>query len=371
MRIFVLIATLLFVFGCEKEVPSHDIDIEIQRVMTELDLPSISACVVKNNSIVWANSYGYSNRETQTEATDETIYHIASISKLFIVTAIMQLEEQGKINIDTDVSTYLPITFRNPHFPDIPITARILLTHTSGLAWPQTIHEAQGIWEQFEPDQAPPPSEWVPQFLVPGGEYYNPLVWKNTEPGSFELYSNIGSNVLAYIVEQVSGTDFREYCMDHIFKTIDMQHTSYNYADLDADQIAVLYNVNNTVKPPFDDRIYASGGLKTTVQDLSRFLIAYMNGGAINGQRILQEETIQKILKMQNEISGRNLIWKASFGDWIGHTGGIDGAATVAEIHPDSKTGFIIFCNKHSSTVYHGKQIYSLVKQKANEYLSQ
>jgi len=357
----------VFLFACEKDVPKDDIDVEIQKVMVEKDLPSISACVIKDNTIVWKKSYGYSDKENQIEATDETIYHVASISKLFIATAVMQLEEQGEINIDEDINNFIPISIRNPNFPDEPITARMLLTHTSGIAWPQYYYEALGLWEHFDPDQAPAPSEWVPQFLVPSGEYYNPNIWKKTKPGEFQLYSNIGSNVLAYIVEQISGQNFREYCMDHIFIPLSMHNTSYNYADLDLSKIAVLYHDNNSIQPPFDDRIYASGGLKTTIQDLSRFMIAYLNGGVLDGQRILKEITVDKMLEIQNEISGVCLIWQLSLGGWVGHIGGMDGAASTSEIHPKSKTGLIIFCNKHSNAVYQGHEIYWIIKQKVYE----
>lgn len=368
-RAIVFLAAIIVLLSCEKEIPKHDIDLEIQKVMAEKDLPSVSACVIKDNTIVWMQSYGYSDKENQIEATDETIYHIASISKLFIATAVMQLGEQGKINIDEDINNYIPISIRNPHFPETPITIRMLLTHTSSIAWPQTYEEALGLWEHFDADQAPSPSEWVPQFLIPSGAYYNPKIWKNTCPGTFELYSNIGSNVLAYIVEQVSNQNFRDYCMDHIFIPLKMHNTSYNYADLDLNKIAVLYKDDNTIQQPFDDRIYASGGLKTTIQDLSRFILAYLNKGELDDNRILQENTIDRMLEIQNETSGICLIWRASLGGWFGHTGGMDGAATITEMHAKSKTGIIIFCNKPTNAVYQGHDIYGLVKQKANEFI--
>jgi CubicO group peptidase (beta-lactamase class C family) len=183
------------------------------------------------------------------------------------------------------------------------------------------------------------------------------------------LYSNIGSCVLAYIVEQVSGQNFRDYCMDHIFIPLGMHNTSYNYADLDLDKIAILYKDNNTIAPFFDDRIYASGGLKTTIQDLSRFMMAYMNSGELDGKRILQPNTIDRMLEIQSQASGIGLIWVTSLGNWAGHTGGMDGAATITEMHTKSKTALIIFCNKHSNAVYQGHDIYGLVKQKANEFM--
>lgn len=366
--IIVFFVVAVFLFSCEKEVPKHDIDAEIQKVMVQYDLPSISACVIKNNDIVWKQSYGYSNKENNIKATDETIYHIASISKLFIATAVMQLEETGSLDIDQDINNFIPVSIRNPYFPEVPITARMLLTHTSGIAWPQVYYEALGLWEHFGPDQAPYPSEWVPQFLIPGGIYYNQNSWKNNRPGSFELYSNIGSNILAYLVEQISGQNFRDYCMDHIFIPLNMQNTSYNYADLDLDKIALLYNDNNSIEAFFDDRIYAAGGLKTNILDLSRFLMAYINKGELDGQRIQEENTINKMWKIQSEVSGICLIWRASLLNWVGHTGGMAGAATIAEINLVNNTAYIIFCNKTTNVVYQGHEIYGLVKQKANEF---
>lgn len=367
----VMVITIVFTLlsSCEKEVIQHEVDVEIQQLMQEYNLPSVSACVIKNDGIVWSQTYGYSDIENQIEATDETIYHIASISKLFIVTAIMQLEEQGIIDLDSDINNYLPIVIRHPGYADVPITTRMLLTHTSGLAWPHSYNGERGMWTDFEPDQAPQPYEWVPEFLIPGGIHYDASLWKSIKPGAFEFYSNIGSCIVAYLVEQISGQNFREYCMEHIFIPLNMQNTSYNYADLNLDKIAKLYQSLGVYHMSFDNRVYAAGGLKTTIQDLSYFAMAYMNKGIINNTRILKESTIDRILEIQNEASGRCLIWKASLGGWFAHTGGLEkGAASIIEIHPKSKTAMIIFTNKHSRIVHPENEIYGLVKQKANEF---
>jgi CubicO group peptidase (beta-lactamase class C family) len=356
--------------SCEKEIVQHDADMEIQQIMQEYGLPSVSTCVIKDTGIVWSRFYGFSDKQKQIEASDQTIYHIGSISKLFIVTALMQLEEKGLIDIDADVNNYLPIVFRHPAYPDVPITSRILLTHRAGLAWPQSYDGEAGMWAPFEPDKGPPPSEWVPEYLIPSGTKYDPSLWKPVKPGSHEFYSNIGTCVLAYVVEAISGQNFRDYCMDHIFVPLEMHNTSYNYADLDWDQIAVMYQTETIYTKAFDIRVYPSGGLKTTVLDLSRFAMAYMNKGILNGNRLLEESTIDKILEIQNEASGRCLIWQASFGGWVGHTGGLVlGTSTTLEIHPESKTAFIIFTNTHSSLVIPGNEMYGLIKQKANEFI--
>ena len=368
--IAILFTLINLLTSCEKDLLQPDTETEIQRLMEENNLPSLTACVIKDDSLVWSQSYGYSDIENQKIATEKTIYHIGSISKLIIVTAIMQLEEQGKIDLDEDINTYLPIVFRHPDFPDIPITTRMLLTHTVGLSWPQSYDGEQGMWNQFEPDQGPPPSEWVPQFLIPSGVSYDPALWKPIKPGDYEYYSNIGICVVAYIVEQISGQNIREYCRQHIFIPLDMHHTSYNYTDLNSDEIAVMYDYLNKPSYYFDNRIYASGGVKSTIEDLSRFAMCYLNKGLLNNHQILKGSTIEKIFEIQNEASGRCLVWKAYLGDWFGHTGGLLlGTATTLEVHPKSRTCMIIFTNAHSGSVLPGGDIFWLIKQKANQFI--
>ena len=356
-------------FGCKKEITKHDAKAEIERLAEQYKLPSLATCVINEGNIVWSNFYGDADIENQILATEETIYHIASISKLIVVTALMQQAEQGKIDIDADINNYIPINLRNTKFPDIPLTARMLMTHTSGVAWPLEYIEAKGLWEQFPPDSAPSLSEWVPQFLVPGGENYNPATWKNTKPGTFELYSNIGTCLQAYIVEQISGMDYRDYCKTHIFQPLDMQNTSYRFADIDSSLLAKRYNTyTQSIYPFADDRLFASGLLKTSVNDFTHFLSAIINDGEYNGFQLLKKETINQILELQNPVSGTSLIWHTNIGDWSGHTGGIDGVSTTAEIHKKDKVGMIIFCNTNSGSVYPGHDIYWLVRQKANEF---
>ena len=366
----VLLSGMNIFSGCEKEIVQHDIEGEMQQLMTSDNLPSLTACIIKNDEVVWTKTFGYSNLDDGIEADEETIYHIGSISKLFIVTAIMQLEEQGKIDLDDDLSNYLPLKLRHPLYNDIPITARMLLTHTAGLSSPQTYDGEKGMWNQYEPDKGPPPSEWVPQFLIPSGVYYDSNLWNSVEPGTYEFYSNIGFCIAAYVVEYLSGENFRDYCKNHIFAPLKMQRTSYNYSDLDWNKIAIMYNNQHEGSIYFDNRVYASGGAKSTILDLSRFASCYLNRGILDGHRILNENSINKILEIQNQASGRCLAWEEYLGNWFGHTGGLlRGAASTFLINPKSKTGIIIFTNSFSGLVIPGGDIFWLVRQKANNYI--
>ena len=344
-----------------------DFDAEIRKEMNSYQIPSLSACVIKNDSIVWVKYYG--NSAVSNSLPDgNSIYSVASVSKTVLVTAIMQLVEQGLLDLDADLNDYLPISIRNPNYPNKKITARMLLTHTSGLAWPVDDYEVPGFYNYYPLDAAPPLDEWIPQYVLATGIHYVNAVWKNTIPGERELYSNIGTAILGYLVEVISEIDFNTYCKQNIFTPLEMNSTSYAYADLDMNKVVKKYWENYQLIEPYRQLHFPAQSLKTTLEDYSHLLIAYMNGGVYNGTRILQESTIKQILEIQNPASGICLIWKKTVGGWYEHQGGEPGVAAQVEFHPDKKFGLIIFSNKRTGHVYAGNKIHAMIRRVANNY---
>jgi CubicO group peptidase (beta-lactamase class C family) len=344
-----------------------DFDAEISKEMSSYQIPSLSACIIKNDEIVWTKYYGNS-AVINSLPDSESIYSVASVSKTIIVTAAMQLFEQNLIDLDSDINNYLPISIRNPHYPYKKVTVRMLLTHTSGLAWPVNDYEVPGFYDYYPLDSAPPLNEWIPQYVLPGGSHYVNAVWKNTVPGERELYSNIGTAVLAYIVEIISETVFNTYCSQNIFIPLEMDNTSYAYADLDMDKVVKKYWENYQLIQPYRQLSYPTHSLKTTMEDYSHLLIAYMNGGIYYGTRILQESTINTILQINNPASGTCLIWNKRLGDWYEHQGGEPGAATQVEFNPEKKVAMIIFSNRRTVQVYQGNKIHAMFRRIANNY---
>jgi CubicO group peptidase (beta-lactamase class C family) len=344
-----------------------DFDGEIQKEMNTYKIPSLSACVIKNDEIVWAKHYGNSAVNNSTP-NSESIYAVASVSKTVLVTAVMKLFDGGLIDLDADINDYLPIAIRNPNHPEKIITARMLLTHISGLAWPVDDYEVPGFYDYYPLDSAPPLNEWIPQYVLPGGSHYVNAVWKNTIPGERELYSNIGTAILGYLVEVISGTDFNSYCTQNIFVPLEMHNTSYAYADLDMEKVVIKYWENYQPIEPYRQLSFPAHSLKTTMEDYSHLLIAYMNDGIYNGTRILKDNTISQILKIHNPASGVCLIWNKRLGDWYEHQGGEPGAAAQVEFHPEKKVAMIIFTNKRTGQVYLGNKIHSMIRRVTNNY---
>jgi len=370
---FIISALLLFLMinTCsviDPEVESFsDFDGEIQKEMSQNQIPSLSACVIKDDRIVWQKHYGNSAVSNSMPGSS-SIYPTASVSKTIIVTAVMQLYEQGLISLDADLNDYLPFSLRNPNYPDQILTIRHLLTHTSGLAWPVDDYEVPGFYDYHPYDSAPPLNEWIPEYVLPNGNQYVNAVWKNSIPGERELYSNIGTGILGYLVEVVSGTDFNSYCTQSIFEPLEMHSTSYAYADLDMNKVVRKYGGNYQPIEHYRQLPFPAQSLKTTIEDYSHILIAYMNGGIYNDTRILQESSVHQILQINNPASGVCLIWNKSLGNWYGHAGGEPGVGAQVEFHPEDKVGLMIFSNKRNSSINLGNKIHAVIRRIASNY---
>ena len=332
-------------------VKEYDFDEEIKFYMNEGHLPSVSACIVKNDSVLWSKGYGLANIYMGIEATENTIYLAASLSKTITATAIMQLWEQGLFDLDDDVNLYLPFSLRNPNYPDIPITFRMLLAHQSSLSSGET-----SLFIYFSILSLP--INLLKQYLTPGGILYNPIYWLDTPPGEHFKYSSIGYEILGYLVYLLSGQTLDEYCEEHIFEPLGMKNTSYYKSDYNVKDLArpYLWILNSTYLPllNYEDKNFAAGGVRTSVMDLSHFLIANINGGVYNNNRILKEETVELMRTRQyNDNNNRfnyGLGWRISGHDndiSVGHSGAMPGTLTYMYYQPEEKTGIIFFTNQY------------------------
>ncbi len=310
----------------DKENPVDDsFDFKVKLLMRLSHIPSLICGVIKNNSIVWSNAYGYSDIYNRKKATTDNIFRIASISKTFTATALLQLYEQGLFDLDDNVSEYLPFDLKNPKYPNVNITFRMLLSHHSSFCcrtiesllqplepvWNITLRNIiQGylmnwihlkdVLSGFYPEEKYP---WIKEVMVPGGSLYYDELWGDYPPGEGYYYSNTAYILLGYLVERLSNQSFEDYCRDHIFNPLSMYNTSFYVEDLNPDQLAVPYMWLHRIYLPIP--YYNShcrnpcGGLNTNLEDLSHWLITHMNGGIFNGVRILNESTIEEMHTVQ------------------------------------------------------------------------
>ncbi len=358
--------------SCEKsEDPSTiDTESEILKEMESKRIPSVVAAAVLDNQIVWESAYGYSNVASSKLADRESLYTIMSISKLVLATAVMQLWEQNQIDLDADINQYLPFEVRNPNFQDKKITALMLLTHTSGLAWPLDNDGIPDFHHFYYNNEEPPLLlEWLPEYILTNGSQYRARVWKNYPPGAQELYSNIGTSLLGLIVGQITGMDYRDFCSENILEPLEMNNSGYRLGSLNEELLTTPYSDNNSPLGYYTCRHYPAGFLSSNIEDFSHFMIAMLNDGVYNGNRILNPESIEKMIELQNPSSGTALLWAHCIGDCIGHLGGGTGFKTWAEWHFNNGSGLFIFSNKVNESIAPGGRIYELVRNEANKYI--
>jgi CubicO group peptidase (beta-lactamase class C family) len=337
------------------ESSNNDINETIEELMIEGHMPSLSACVIKHDHVVWAQSYGYANLQTRRKATLNTVYLAGSVSKTITSTALLQLYEHGYFDLDDDVNEYLPFSLRNPQHPDIPITFRMLLAHHSSLS-----HDFLGLFVLFSLFNLP--QEYLAEYLQPGGTLYNPRMWNSEIPGEYPCYSSVGFEILGYLVELLSNQSLEQYCQEHIFQPLEMKNTSFEVQNFSNDQLAkpyIWFLHRYLPLPNYVDKNAASGGLRTTIHDLSHFLIAHMNNGTYKDIRILENDTINLMHTIQYPDSINSSYRQYGLGWFVfedlegnyrreGHTGTILGGVTFMFWHPEDQAGIIFFINQYS-----------------------
>jgi len=327
--------------------------------------PSVSACIIINDSVVWSKGYGLYDIENNKPATPDTLYLMASISKTVTATALMQLYEQELFDLDDDVNDYLPFSLRNPNFLDTSITFRMLLSHRSSLASDNSDRLCCSIIPG-DPDIPSYPDPWLKDYLTPGGSAYHSSVWSDSPPGEQFYYANIGYSIIGYLVELISGQNFNEYCKEHIFTPLEMYNTSFRLKDHNSSEIAIpyFYKKGEYIANPHYGMIviHPSASMRTSIEELSHFLIAHMNGGIYKDVRILNESTVELMhtrhYPPNDQGFGYGLGWiineKLFRKKTIGHSGGWPGVHTQMTFRPDDKTGILIFTNSYDSSQYSG-----------------
>jgi CubicO group peptidase (beta-lactamase class C family) len=232
--------------------------------------------VVKDGKVLFARGYGYSNVEKKTPVSvDATLFRPGSISKLFTWTAVMQLVEQGKLDLDRDVNTYLD--FKIPATFSKPITLRNLMTHTPGFE--------EQIKDLINSEGMPMAS--LRQHLV------SHVPARIFPPGVTPAYSNYGAALAGYIVERVSGKPFNDYVAENIFKPLQMSRSTFAQP-LPSDLKPLMssgYTVGTGKAKPFEIVEEApAGALSTTAADIAHFMIAHLQDGKYEGGQILRPE---------------------------------------------------------------------------------
>ncbi len=298
------------------------------------DSPGAAVAVTRDGEVIYKQGYGMANLEYDIPITPTTIFDIASVSKQFAAFAIVTLSHQGKLSLDDDIRT---------HLPDVPdfgntITIRHLLHHTSGLRdWVQSLSIAGDLMDD------------VISFkhILKMARHQKAL---NFEPGAAYLYSNTGYNLLAEIVETVTGDSFREWTDTHIFKPLGMTNSHFHddyemilknraYSYQAVENGGFKHAVNNTTA-------LGSSALYSTVEDLAKWILNF-DHTRIGEQTVIEQMHERGMLNNGEQI---NYALGLNIGEYrglqtVGHSGSWRGFRSHLMRFPDQKFGVVILCN--------------------------
>jgi len=335
---------------------TESMDDEVETVMSKHQAIGLSVVVVKNNKICYHHSYGYNpdfnDPTARKPIQDNGIYWIASVSKTFISTAIMQLVEKKKLKLDDDVSKYLGFRVRNPFFENIPITVGMLLCHRS------SINDNHYGWnlDQINPEKG---EKWR--------ECYN-----KEKPGGKFFYCNLNYNLLGAVIEAVSGMRFDEYIDKKICEPLGLE-ASFNLTKIDSNRLVKSCSYDRVLKRYKPSRrvydyqyvrdalsgyrlvesaasLSPAGGMKISATDLAMWMMVHMNYGQLGGKRIISKKS--EIAMWQAKGSDRaygfafsrypNILKDCNLYGMKGRSHGIN---SVMVFNPEEKYGFVVICN--------------------------
>jgi len=306
-------------------------------------LPGIAVGVVSDQHLVWAKGFGFANVKDKVAMTPATKFRMASHSKLFTATSIMQLREQGKVRLDDPVSKHLSWFKVKPAGDDDgEITIEQLLSHSSGLP-----REAGDHWTTHDF----PTGEEIKRLIADRQAPFPPATrWK---------YSNLAYTIAGMVVEEVSGMKWADYVQQNIYTPLGMTASS---VDQDVPGMTLGYgrrlpDGTRAVIPFMDAKgMGAATGITSNVEDMAKFVSAQFRRGKRGGNQILNTGSLRemhRVRSMEND-------WSSGYGIgfsnsrikdkvWVGHGGGYPGYTTQTLIQLDDKVGVIVLTNTNDS----------------------
>ena len=333
---FTLLCFVFILFGTQQYLLSHSLKNDLNNFLIEYrtnkDVPSVSGGVSLNGKIVWLGSVGLADIENNVPAKNNTLYRIASISKAITAVAIMQLVEQNKINLDEDVRTYLP------YFPKKrwKFTVRHLLNYTAGIR--------DYRYGEFNSTDSFKSTKDAIRVIMDDSLQF--------EPGTKRQYTTLSYNLLAGIIENVSGMSFEDYLNKNIFQPAEMTSTYLEYQPKIISNKARVYIKNNFRKienaPLADLSIkFAGGGMISTSEDLLKFAQKLMTHRLIKSST-LDTMLIPTVLKNKDTINyglGLSIGTDQKERKYFGHAGRWNGYTSELIIYPEYSFAAVYLTN--------------------------
>ncbi|MCR6623650.1 MAG: serine hydrolase [archaeon YNP-LCB-024-027] len=330
------------------------IESETQKLMKISRTPGLSISIIIDGEKAYMEAFGARDLESNSPATINTLYGFGSCTKSMTALAIMQLAEEGKISIEDPVEKYAPLRIG---FKEYPIRIHHLLSHSSGIPSLNTavisLRKATGVKEDYTPLSSM--EDFYRYVNAAGGEVA-------AKPGERYFYLNAGYTILGDIIERVSGMEYHQYIRRRILEPLKMFRSTFLREEFEreADKMTPYWKDKDgnprKVRMPFDKLIYAAGGLVSSVNEFSNYVIASMNYGEFDGVKLASKESIMEMQKIHVERP-KTYYGREGYGygwgiieDFYGrrvihHSGSTGCASAYVAFIPEEKIGVVMASN--------------------------
>ena len=311
----------------------------VRHEMEQKNLPAFSISLVDRDQLIWADGFGFQDAEKSIQATAQTVYRVGSVSKLFTDIAVLQLVEEGGVDLDTPIQTYLPeFQPKNPY--DVPLTLRQMMSHRSGL-----VRESP-VGNYFDPDE--PSLDDTVQSLNETSLVYR--------PETKTKYSNAAIAVVGAVLEKQSDVSHADRVRQTILDPLEMENSSFVVSEAVESKLAMgwmrTYDGRRFEAPNFLLGTGPAGNLYSSVTDLAKFVTCLFDSGKTRGGRILKPESLELMLTPIKDSDGVEQGFGLGFHvqdldghTKIGHGGAVYGFSTQLEALPERKVGVVAACS--------------------------
>lgn len=313
------------------------LDTQVPELLERYDVPGAAATVVADGARVASGAYGYADPSDESPYTEELLLPTGSVAKSFTAVAVLQLVDEGVLDLDEDVNPYLPEQARLPETFDEPVTLHHLLTHTAGF------EDRLGGTAVTDPDDLMALDEYVLHADV---ERVHP-------PGVYSLYSNHGVTLAGYIVQHQTGVPFADRLRGSVFDPLGMDDTAFvRFSDLAPGRLPTPHNPDGSPAADLHLHQTPAGSAVTTTADMARFMTALLSRGELDGTRVLSASAVDTMFEPQwalaSEASG------VGYGTWeyrqesprvIGHSGDLPGYHAEYFLVPETGLGLFVGSN--------------------------
>ncbi len=281
-----------------------------KKICKDASLVGASCLVFNKGKIVEKLNFGYSDKDNKTKVTNNTVFRIASVSKIIVALCIMRLYEEGKLDLNEDISNYLGFEIRNPKYKDMPINLKMILTQTSSITDGLEYEEGDEKDSGYNSINGTNIECSLQDLLDPNGKYFVSETFSGYAPGSHFQYSNLGCGILACIVEKITGKYFTDYVKEVVFSPLKLD-ASFVATDIKHKDVSSTYImdigeiVRLRTREQFEQGVYEkfplgqnfrgpAGGCFISTNGLMKIMTALLNGG----HPIIKEETLHRMMQM-------------------------------------------------------------------------